>query len=152
MAIFDHTQGKPAVTQGGTFSANPLTMTAGLASLEAYDAAAVARLNGLGEALRQAIASGLAALGLPAQVTGFGSLFRLHFFRHAIADYRSAYASTAQRRALALVHRGLLDRGILLTPTGSGALSTPMTDTDIQDLSTNVLEAIRDVYSNQPWT
>ena len=45
MAVFDHTRGKPAVSHGGTFSANPLSMAAGVAAMRAYDAEAVSRLN-----------------------------------------------------------------------------------------------------------
>src|SRR5215475_9601856 len=75
MAVFDHTKGKPAVAHGGTFSANPLSMAAGLAALQAYDADAVARLNRLGDGLRAAANAAFDERGVAAQMTGFGSLF-----------------------------------------------------------------------------
>src|SRR4029453_19163581 len=34
MAVFDHRREKPRVPQGGTFTANPVTMTAGLAAMK----------------------------------------------------------------------------------------------------------------------
>lgn len=151
MAIFDHTQGKPAVAHGGTFSANPLTMTAGLACLTAFDADAVARLNALGDGLRAALTAEFLRLDLTAQVTGDGSLFRLHPMRTPITDYRSAFVSAAQKQALATIHRGLFERGFLLTPNCSGALSTPMTESDISALSEAIVDATQDAQTKTPW-
>lgn len=151
MAIFDHTKGKPAVSHGGTFSANPLTMTAGLACLSAFDAEAVANLNARGDALRTALEAQFSRLGLKAQVTGYGSLFRIHPLRTEITDYRSAFVPSAQKQALAIIHRGLFERGFLLTPNCSGALSTPMTDSDISDLSDAIVDAIQETQTNSPW-
>jgi glutamate-1-semialdehyde 2,1-aminomutase len=52
MALLDPTKGPPRVLSGGTFSANPLTMAAGLAAMELYTRAEVERLNALGGRLR----------------------------------------------------------------------------------------------------
>ena len=117
MAVFDHTKGKPAVANGGTFSANPLSMTAGLATLKAYDEPAIARLNGLGQLLRDTLNEQFARRGVPAQVTGMGSLFRLHLTRRPITGYRSCFPSPSQKGALAAIHFAFLERGFLLTPT-----------------------------------
>ncbi len=151
MAIFDHTKGKPAVSHGGTFSANPLSMMAGLVALRAYDAAAVTRLNRLGDILRSETSAGFDRRGLPAQMTGFGSLFRLHPSRSVITDYRTCYQSPAQKAAIAAIHFSLLERGFLLTPNCSGALSTPMTETDIADLAAAIVEAVVEIDSKTPW-
>jgi glutamate-1-semialdehyde 2,1-aminomutase len=60
-----------ALEHGGTFTAAPVVMRAGLASVELLDAGEVARINRLGDDLR----AGLKALGL--QVNGRGSLMRV---------------------------------------------------------------------------
>src|SRR5258708_9519528 len=52
MAVFDPRPGKPALPHGGTFSANPVTMRAGIAAMELLDDAAFARLDAMGEAGR----------------------------------------------------------------------------------------------------
>ncbi len=71
MDVFD--PGRPdAVPHGGTFSANPVSLRAGLAALEALDAEAIAHIDALGERLR----AGLNALGYT--VTGRGSLLKVH--------------------------------------------------------------------------
>jgi hypothetical protein len=51
-------------------------MMAGLVALRARDAEA--RFNRLGNVLRRETSAGFDRRGLPAQMTGFGSLFRLH--------------------------------------------------------------------------
>ncbi len=71
MDVFDPRR-PAAVAHGGTFSANPVAMRAGAASLDALDASAIAHIDALGERLR----SGLRALGC--EVTGRGSLAKIH--------------------------------------------------------------------------
>ncbi|MCA3413171.1 MAG: aspartate aminotransferase family protein [Roseomonas sp.] len=141
MAIFDHTRGQPPVAFGGTFSANPLTMAAGLAALEAFDLQAVDRLGRIGETLRNRVNAAFAAAGETAQVTGMGSLFRLHLTDAPIRDYRSSYPDAKAKKALAAIHLAMLEAGILLTPNCSGALSTPMTAAEISLIADNLVEA-----------
>lgn len=151
MAVFDHTRGKPAVSHGGTFSANPLSMTAGLAALQSYTKDAVARLNQLGETLRSEIIEQLRRRELPAQVTGASSLFRLHLKTEVIRNYRTSFPSALQKAALAKVHRAMLERSFLMTTNCSGALSTPMSETDVQDLAAALVDAIHETWKQSPW-
>ncbi|MCC7273028.1 MAG: aspartate aminotransferase family protein [Alphaproteobacteria bacterium] len=143
MDMFDVRPGKAPVPHGGTFTANPVTMAAGLASLEQLDRAAYDRLNALGERLRGRIAAAIAASGVPAQVTGMGSLFRVHPHARPIADYRSCYPSDAEKALLARLHPWLLEAGFLVTPNISGALSTPMTEADVDALAEALGEGLR---------
>ena len=152
MAVFDHTKGKPAVAHGGTFSGNPLSMIAGLQTLKAYDQAAVERLNGMGAQLREMLNDRLLRRGLPAQVTGMGSLFRLHPKRTPISDYRSCFPSSAEKQAVARIQFALLERGFLLTPNCSGALSTPMSETHVEDLAAAIVEAVTEIHSKSSWS
>jgi glutamate-1-semialdehyde 2,1-aminomutase len=147
MAIYDHTHGRPGVALGGTFSANPLTMVAGSATLAAFDAAAVTRLNTLGDNFRRDTNAAFATAGLPAQLTGKGALFRLHLTTEALRDYRSITPVPGGKRALAAVHAGVLARGALLTPNCSGAFSTPMTAAETGMLRSLLLEAVAEVMA-----
>ena len=49
MAVFDPTGGKPALPHGGTFTANPVTMRAGLAAMKALTPESFARLDRLAQ-------------------------------------------------------------------------------------------------------
>ncbi len=76
MAVFDPSEGKPALPHGGTFSANPVTMRAGLAAMELLDAAAFARLDAIGERMRASIDAAFRHHGVPGHAVGLGSLLR----------------------------------------------------------------------------
>ncbi|MEI6159589.1 MAG: aminotransferase class III-fold pyridoxal phosphate-dependent enzyme [Roseococcus sp.] len=131
MAVYDHTAGRPGAALSGTFSANPLTMAAGIATLTAFDATAVTRLNGLGAQLRAALTEGFSAHGIAVQVMGLGSLFRVHLSAGHIHDWRSSRATAEAKRAITTIHAALMRRGVLLTPNLSGALSTPMGEAEV---------------------
>lgn len=65
----------------GTFSANPVTMTAGRVAMELYDKETVKKLNALtAQARKQLVEAGQLA-GIPLSITGDGSMFKLHFRR-----------------------------------------------------------------------
>jgi glutamate-1-semialdehyde 2,1-aminomutase len=128
MGYYDPRGGQPRISQGGTFNANPLTMAAGLATLEALTPDAYARLDALGERLRTGVARLLAATRRRGQVTGVGSLFWLHWTPGPLTDYRS---TRPDPRLGTEVFMGLLNEGIVFTPRGLGACSLAMTDEDI---------------------
>ncbi|MFF5988483.1 aspartate aminotransferase family protein [Prauserella flavalba] len=102
--------GGATVSWGGTFSANPVSMRAGLTALRLFDAGAVKRLNALGDQLRDELATaGLA-------VNGTGSLVRL-----LVDDYPRAWWD-------------LYRAGVLVGTNGLIALSTAMTDDDVIEI------------------
>ncbi len=138
MAVFDPTGGKPALPHGGTFTANPVTMRAGLAAMRALTPESFARLDRLGDLLREGIAAALARHGLAGQCVGLGSLFKVHFTALPVTDYRSVYPGPAERKKLDAFHKGLLDRGVLSASYGLFALWTPMTEDDAAAILTAV--------------
>lgn len=134
MAVFDPTAGKPAVPGGGTFSANPVTMRAGIAAMELLDAAAFARLDAMGEAMREGINRLLRDHGLPGCTTGRGSLLKIHLTARPVRDYRSAHLEANELGRLSLLVQALLDRGVIISTNGLMALSTPMSDDDLDEV------------------
>jgi glutamate-1-semialdehyde 2,1-aminomutase len=145
MDVMDPWRGKVLFPLSGTYSANPVTMVAGLAAMQLFDQAAVARLNRLGDLARSRIAEAIALAGIPACVAGAGSLFRIHMKPQAPPDYRAVYPAEAETRALKVLLDHLAANGILLIETGSGALSTPMTEREIDLLADAVLAGFRKV-------
>src|SRR2546421_818143 len=127
---FDPRSGGPAVYQGGTFTGNPLTMAAGLATLDQLTPSAYQRLNALGDRLRRALTELFDELDAPAQVSGVGSLFNVHFTREPLVDARAP--RSADSRLAHLFFLEMLNRGIILAPRGMGALSTPTTEADVE--------------------
>lgn len=127
----------------GTFSANPVTMTAGLATMELFDPSAVNRLNALGERARRQIAGAIKAAGIPACVTGAGSMFRIHLKPAAPRDYRESFAGAAESRLLRVLLDHLFANGIMLINSGAGTLSTPMNGPEIDRLTEVLLDGLR---------
>ena len=111
MAVFDPSSGKPALPHGGTFSANPVTMRAGIAAMELLDDAAFARLDTIGEAVRGGIDDAFRRHGVPGRTVGLGSLLKIHFADRPVRDYRSAYLTEQEAQRQAIFNRGLLNRG-----------------------------------------
>lgn len=145
MAVFDPTQGKPALPHGGTFTANPVTMRAGLAAMRALTRESFAHLDRLGALLRDGIAASLGKHGLAGQCVGLGSLFKVHFTSHPVTDYRSVYPGQAERRKLDAFHKGLLGRGVLSASYGLFALSTPMTEADARAILQAIDETLGEI-------
>jgi glutamate-1-semialdehyde 2,1-aminomutase len=129
MDFYDPRRGKARISQGGTFNANPATMAAGLATMDALTPEAYARLDALGERLRGGITRFLEGSRRRGQVTGIGSLFCLHWTSEKIVDYRSSRAKDTSMSMK--IFLGLLNEGILLTQRGLGAISLAMTEEDI---------------------
>ncbi len=145
MAVFDPSSGKPALPHGGTFSANPISMRAGIASLRLLDKPAFERLEAIGNRVRQGIDAAFERLGIPGRTTGRGSLLKVHFTNNAVVDYRSAYQNADTAKLLATFNLGLLNRGVLAASYGLMALSTSMSDADIDQVIAAAEGALHDV-------
>jgi glutamate-1-semialdehyde 2,1-aminomutase len=145
MAVFDPTSGKPALPHGGTFSANPVTMRAGLVAMQLLDKSAFARLDAIGQAVRDGIDAAFRKTGVPGRTVGLGSLLKIHFTDRKIRDYRSAYLNEAEIRRQTVFNAGLLNRGILAASYGLMALSLPMTDADVDKIVKAAVASLEEV-------
>jgi glutamate-1-semialdehyde 2,1-aminomutase len=148
MAVFDPRSGKPALPHGGTFSANPVTMRAGLAAMELLDEAAFARLDAIGAAVRTGINDAFRRHDVPGGTVGLGSLLKIHFADRPVRDYRSAYLTEGEVQRQAVFNRGLLNRGVLAAGYGLMALSTPMTDADVEAIVAAASGALAEVAAS----
>ncbi|MDD9906420.1 MAG: aspartate aminotransferase family protein [Rhodospirillaceae bacterium] len=133
MKVFDPRQGKPLAPHGGTFNANPISMVAGKAAMELLTPEEFERINGLGARARDGVAKAFADAGVDGQVTGAGSLLRIHMTNVPLVDYRSARATAAQSAALASVVDYMHANGVLLAETGLCAISTAMGEAEIDE-------------------
>jgi glutamate-1-semialdehyde 2,1-aminomutase len=132
MELLDPTRGAARVLSGGTFSANPLTMAAGLAAMEQLTPEVYARLDALGEMLRGRSNEALGSLGESAHLEGDGSLFRVQMSSQPVTDYRSSVRGAAPAERMAQLHLNLLDEGVIIAREGLGCLSTPMGETEVR--------------------
>ncbi len=118
---------------GGTFCANPVVMTAGLATLKTLeDGTIINRLNKRGDNLRQQLVEIFERKHLRVQVVGLGSLFHTHFADEEIKDVHAVFR--ADRAKLTSYHMHLIVNGVFFLPAKLGALSAVHTKTDIEKL------------------
>jgi len=143
MAVFAAGEHGLRLPQSGTFSANPITMTAGRVAMQHFGSDAVARLNRLGDLARTSISEAIQLSGVPACVTGTGSMFRVHLQAEAPRNYREAFVDADGKKRLARFVDSMLDAGIMLTNTCTGMLSTVMGRAQIDQLANGVLTSLR---------
>jgi glutamate-1-semialdehyde 2,1-aminomutase len=115
---------------GGTFTGNPVSMAAGIVSLQLLTEDSISRLNRVGDEAHELLATRVADAGW--EVRGRGSLFRPF--------------SLAGPRRDAELRRPLwwaaYERGLLLTQTNCVALSTVMTDEVVRDVADRLSDAV----------
>lgn len=145
MNVMDPWAEKVLFPLSGTYSANPVTMVAGLAAMELFDKDEVLLLNRLASLARSRIAEVISVAGVPACVTGAGSMFRIHMKPQPPQDYRSGFPTEQETRLLKVLLDHLAANGILMIGTGSGALSTPMTEHEVDVLGETLLGGLRKV-------
>jgi len=133
MAQFDARQ-PGALVHGGTFNGNPVVAAAGLATLRHMTPERYDELERAGDRLRADLTAEFARAGLDARAAGIASIFQVFPGSSLVAP-----EGLTPQSALFL---GLLLDGFHLAPRGMGALATPTTDTDIDDLVAAVARRI----------
>jgi len=118
---------------GGTFCANPITMTAGLTTLKMLeDGRLLNQLNRQGEHLRRQLGEIFDRGKEAVQVTGASSLWYTHFTKEKIRDINTA--ARADREKLVKYHMHLIENGVFFLPAATASLSTAHTKADIEKL------------------
>ncbi|MFC4271368.1 aminotransferase class III-fold pyridoxal phosphate-dependent enzyme [Sneathiella chungangensis] len=130
----------------GTFSANPVTMTAGYTALRYFGPSEVAKLNELGDYARKNLTELFRTLDIPVCVTGIGSLFRVHLKPEPPKNFRETFQAPAEKAVVGAIVRSLYEEGFMMIHTCSAALSTPMTRLEIDmlvDALNRILKSLR---------
>ena len=134
----------------GTFSANPITMTAGLVAMELLDEAAITRLNQLAGLAKTGIEDAIRAAGFKACVTGAGSMFRVHLKQHPPQNYREAFQTPEEEQMMKRLLDHLFDQGFMMINTCSATISTPMSPLEIDALVNAFESGFRLLSAAQP--
>jgi glutamate-1-semialdehyde 2,1-aminomutase len=134
MARFDPSQ-PGSLPHAGTFNNAVLTMAAGVAGLAVYGEAEVARLNALGDRLRNRLNAFAAGRDFELCATGYGSLVGVHLTRGPVRR-RSDVRQRAELQAL--LHLHLLERGFSCARRGFVALSLPVQDAEVDGFAAAV--------------
>jgi len=129
----------------GTYSSNPISVAAALATLaELEDGKVHRRLFSLGDMIRKGLSEVIEELELRAQVGGFRSIFNIYFTDEEIVNYRSLLSNDSQ--IFMKYNKEMRERGILFVPHPLKRchLSAAHTEEDAKCF----IDTTRDVFSN----
>ena len=141
MALFDPSNGGAQIQQNGTYNANPLSMVAGMATLNMLTPAVYAQLEERTKRLASELDAVFEEAGIQAQVVTAGSLFRVFFMSSPPRNYRD----TARDNPLMTkyLQRWLLNHGIMWSTSGN--VSVPLEDGHVDQFVGAVAEALGEI-------
>ena len=124
---------------GGTFSANPVTMTAGLKTLEFLQnnkKIVYSKINELGAYTRKELQKIFDENNADVKITGIGSLFNVHFLNNNVREINNATdVALADKEKLRKYHFALISKHkIFFLPSKMGAISYQHSKVDIDKL------------------
>jgi glutamate-1-semialdehyde 2,1-aminomutase len=124
---------------GGTFSANPVTMTAGLTTinyLKMNKDSIYPKIDNLGNEVRRGLNKIFSDAKINVQVTGTGSLFQVHFLNELVTSITNSKDVTLSNRELSKKYSLALmaNHGIFFLPLKMGALSEAHNGYDVKKL------------------
>jgi glutamate-1-semialdehyde 2,1-aminomutase len=132
---------------GGTFSANPLTMTAGYNTLKYLknNPNVYEKINSLGDIARNELSKLFRELEIESEITGIGSLFMIHFLNDKVKKINNALDVSLSNTELLLNYNLALiaKHNIFFLPLKMGAFSYAHDKEDVYKL----VEATRQIFS-----
>jgi len=128
----------------GTFSANPISMTAGRVAMELFDQQAVLDINKLTHIARKQIREAIKMADVPISMTGYGSMMRLHLQEYPPTTYREINQSAEAKAVInEILDYMFLEENIILINTLSCMFATTLTQSDVDRLSAGLLRAFK---------
>jgi len=120
------------IFQSGTFTGNPVSMTAGLACLKELETKDYSYIDNLAEKVRTGLRKIAIEQGIEMQVTGICSMFMPHFNSHPIRNNRDKIkGDVAKQREFCL---GMIVNGVYLPPMHPGAICFAHTEEDVDKI------------------
>ncbi len=144
MQVFDCSKGKAALPHSGTFTANPLTMAAGITAMRMLTQGVIDELDAKTQRLRNQINEAFEIAGMPGQMMGEGSLMKPYMSDEPLGSYRKAFMaeSDAARAREERMFFHLLNNGVFYSIHLSCA-STPMGEAEFDQTTEAWLTGLR---------
>jgi glutamate-1-semialdehyde 2,1-aminomutase len=136
-----------SVYQAGTFNGNPISVTAGLATLKQLGSSFYSEMNSKGNRLRGGIKDILDDNALNYQVAGLSSMFQLYLTEKEVWNYDDAKTSDTDK--FSIYFRKLLEEGVFIPPSQFECcfLSLMHNDEDIQKTLEIIDKGIKSIKS-----
>lgn len=136
MKVLDPTEPTLRHPHSGTFSANPISMTAGRVAMELFNEQAVLELNKLTDVAKGQIYEAISLADVPVSISGAGSMFRIHFQENAPKAYREINQSKEAKTVLKeMLDYLFFEEKIIMVNTLSCMFATTLTQVEVDRLS-----------------
>lgn len=131
------------VYQAGTFNGNPISITAGLTTLQELNSTFYTELEKKGNLLRSAIKDIIDDSNLEYQVAGLSSMFQIYFTKNEVLNYKDA--KTADTEKFSQYFHSLLEQGVFIPPSQFECcfISLMHDDVDLQKTIESMKTAIK---------
>ena len=141
--IMDVTAPVGPVYQAGTFSGNPMSVTAGINMLKQLDDNTYSNLDEKGTYLRESMEDIIEDLDLNIKPVGAGSMYQVYFNPNDVVNSNDAKASDAKR--FLIYFKELLKEGIFIPPSQfeCNFLSTTHTTEDLDQTIIAIEKALK---------
>ncbi len=104
------------VYQAGTFNGNPLSLTAGYATIQELEKGDIhKKVNALREKITAGLEDFSQRYGIGTRIYGIASMFQIYFTNNVVRDYSSALE--ADKDTFLRFQQGLLSRGVFFPPS-----------------------------------
>jgi glutamate-1-semialdehyde 2,1-aminomutase len=144
MQVMDQRESPLRYPLSGTFSANPISLTAGCVTMKLFDEDAVNHLNDLTRKAIDQIKESIKIADVPVSITGGGSMFRFHLRSMPPESYREAYQTKKETEIInSFLDYLFLNEKMLFVNTGSCMFSTSLTIHEVDQLSDAVLNGFK---------
>ena len=131
MDMMDHTEGNTGINSGGTYSGNPMTLSAGLAHMEEATPEVYEHLRQLGARFSEGLEDVFAKAGVPARIITTENMVSAHMTPDPVRNYRDlAKFNHDMRRRLMLA---MTLEGHYARELQEMTVSAPMTDAIVDD-------------------
>ena len=138
---------KPRIRDAGTFNAHPITMAAGLATLNLLTPDAYQLLEEFGDNIRKMLSELGDEHNIPHCVTGLGSMWRFHFTQQKVNDYESAAVSDERKERL--FDALMLTHGVSLPAFHTAFCSSPMGKAELDHFQSAVNTSFTEIKSRE---
>ncbi len=142
MAVFDPSRRIIKQPHSGTFSANPITMTAGKVAMELFDRQAVDDINNMAEIAKKQLREAIQKADVPVVITGSGSMFRFHFRHQAPRNHRETFQNREEIKLIRDILDYLFyDEDLIMINTFACMFATTITQVEVDRLTEGVYNA-----------
>lgn len=129
-----------------TFSGNPLSMAAGIATLGELTPEVYVRLNAAGDSLRKGFNTAFEEVGIRGQASGLGSLVNLHLTDRPLNNARDTVTGFFEAGPIPMhLHLCMLQHGIFPASRQMYCISTPMTQKEVDKAVNALAESLQEL-------